>query len=146
MKTKELKRFEIISNKTGFVSTKVVTSQDTFDVIEQFYHSDIAIYESVFILLLDRSNNTIGYAKISQGGISGTVVDVKIIGKYIVDTLASGLILAHNHPSGNLRASESDIKMTNNVKEVCKILDCTFLDSLIVTENGYTSLTDEGLI
>ena len=146
MKTKELKRFEIISNKTGFISSKVITSQDAFNVIEQFYHSDIAIYESVFILLLDRSNNTIGYAKISQGGISGTVVDVKIIGKYIVDTLASGLILAHNHPSGNLRASESDIKMTNNVKEVCKILDCTFLDSLIVTENGYTSLTDEGLI
>ena len=74
------------------------------------------IYESVFILLLNRHNNTIGYAKISQGGVTGTVIDVKIIAKYIIDSLASGLILAHNHPSGNTRASSEDINITNKVK------------------------------
>jgi DNA repair protein RadC len=96
--------------------------------------------------LLDRQNKTIGYAKISQGGIFSTVVDVKIIAKYVVDSLASGIILAHNHPSGQLKASNEDIQVTNKIKEVLKHFDCVVLDHVILTVDSYYSMVDNGAI
>lgn len=97
-----------------------------------------------FILLLNRAAETIGYAKISQGGITGTVVDVKIIGKYIVDSLATAVIIAHNHPSGNTKPSNHDINMSKKIKQAIDILDCNLLDSLIITKDDYYSLGDNG--
>ena len=97
-------------------------------------------------MLLDRSNNTIGYAKISQGGIVGTIIDTKIIAKYVVDSLASGIVMAHNHPSGNLQPSKEDIQISKHVKEALKYFDCELLDHLIITMSGYTSIKKTGLI
>ena len=131
---------------TNFEKVKIVSSKDAFKVISQFYFDDIDIFESFFILCLNRNNQTIAYAKISQGGVSGTVVDIKLIAKYAIDCLASGVILAHNHPSGNLKPSPEDIKITERAREALKILDIKVLDHVILTSDGYYSFGDEGII
>lgn len=140
-----MKEYQITTKTSEFPKKKIRSSDDSYEVIKQFWHEDIEIYESFFILLLNRANMTIGWAKISQGGITGTVVDVKILLKYVVDTLASGVIIAHNHPSGNLIPSQSDIDITRKVKEALSYLDSQLIDHLIITpDNGYHSMADNG--
>ena len=85
-------------------------------------------------------------AQISQGGISGTVTDVRIILQYALKANASGIILCHNHPSGNVEPSEADIKITSKLKEAAMIHDITLLDHLIITKDNYYSLADMGCI
>jgi len=145
MKTKQFKISPV--KGSSILKMSIKNSQDAFDAIKQFWTDDIEVYESFFILLLDRVNNTIGWAKISQGGICGTVVDKKIVCKYVVDSLASSVILAHNHPSGSLRASKEDIKITRDLKQCLLLFDCQLFDHIIVTPNGsYTSIADtEGI-
>lgn len=140
-----MKQYQITTKASEFPKKKIRSSDDSYEVIKQFWHEDIEIYESFFILLLNRANMTIGWAKISQGGITGTVVDIKILLKYVVDSLASGVIIAHNHPSGNLIPSQSDIDITRKVKEALSYLDSQLLDHLIITpDNGYHSMADNG--
>ena len=146
MKVANLKTFSLKKEKTDIENIKIQNSKDAAEYIRNFYYDDIEIYESCFILLLNRANKTIGYAKISQGGVSGTVVDVKIIVKYAVESLASGVILAHNHPSGNLYPSNGDIAITRKVKEALKLLDSQLLDHVIISADGYKSLADEGIL
>jgi DNA repair protein RadC len=98
----------------------------------------------MYILLLDRAHQTVGYAKISQGGTAGTVVDTKIIAKYAIESLAHAVILAHNHPSGNLAPSDADIRITKEVKAGLALFDIHVLDHLILTETAYNSLADAG--
>lgn len=142
----KISKFQVTANKSEFPKQKIQSSKDAADFIRQFYEGDIEVYESFFILLLNRANITTGYAKISQGGVAGTVVDIKLVGKYIVDTLSSAVIIAHNHPSGNLRPSQADINMTKKVKETARILDSQLLDHVILTEEGYYSFADEGIL
>ena len=139
---------ELKAKKTpsNFEKVKIISSNDAFQIIKQFYFDDIDIFESFFILCLNRNNQTIAYAKISQGGVAGTVVDIKLIAKYAIDCLASGVILAHNHPSGNLKPSNEDLAITKKVKEGLKILDIQVLDHLILTSQGYLSFGDEGIL
>ena len=145
-----IKQYRIAAIKSeveDLPQTKVTSKEDAYNVIKQFYSDDIEIYESFFVLLLNRANNTIGWAKISQGGVTGTVVDPRIVLKYAVDSLASGVIIAHNHPSGNLLASESDKKTTDNIKNALKYIDTTLLDHLILTPNGgYLSFAESNLL
>ena len=139
---------ELKAKKTpsNFEKVKIVSSKDAFKVIKQFYFDDIDIFESFFILCLNRNNQTSAYAKISQGGVAGTVVDIKLIAKYAIDCLASGVILAHNHPSGDLKPSPEDLAITKRIKEGLKILDISVLDHLILTSQGYLSFGDEGIL
>ena len=143
-----ISNLELKAKKTpsNFEKVKIVSSKDAFNVIKQFYFDDIDIFESFFILCLNRNNQTIAYAKISQGGVAGTVVDIKLIAKYAIDCLASGVILAHNHPSGNLKPSNEDLAITKKVKEGLKRLDISVLDHLILTSQGYLSFGDEGIL
>jgi DNA repair protein RadC len=122
---------------------KITDSNKSYEFIKKFWHKDLNIYESFFILLLNQANETIAYAKISQGGVAGTVIDTKIIAKYAVDCLASAIILAHNHPSGNPTPSRQDIQLTKKVKKGLEFLDIKVLDHLIIFQDGYTSLADE---
>ena len=143
---KTIEKYEIHKVVSEFPKVKIMSSNDAADYIRQFYSNDIEIFESFFILLLNRANVTVGYAKISQGGITGTVVDKKIVGKYILDSLASGVIIAHNHPSGALIPSTADKTVTKNIKEICQLLDTELLDHIILTANSYLSFADENLI
>lgn len=143
-----IKQYKIVKADGGndVPKKKITSSSDAVDVIRQFYGDDLEIYESVFILLLNRANITIGWAKISQGGISGSVVDLRIVCKYAIDALASGVIIAHNHPSGNLNPSEQDNKVTRSIKEALNTLEIPLHDHVILTADGYYSFADEGLI
>ena len=143
---KTIKEFTLKKGDTEFEARKIDGSRSAAEYIRQFYSDDIEIYESCFILLLNRANNTIGYAKISQGGITGTVVDVKILCKYVVDSMASSVIIAHNHPSGNLRPSDADRNITSKIKSALVYLDSQLLDHVILTADGHYSFADEGLI
>jgi DNA repair protein RadC len=141
-----MKLFEIKKIQTEFPSVKINSSRDAADFIRQFYGDDIEVFESFFVLLLNRANKTIGYAKISQGGISSTVVDVKILCKYVIDSLASTVVLAHNHPSGELRPSEADKQITQRVKQALTIMDSQVIDHVILTKDSYFSFADEGIL
>ena len=123
---------------------KISSSNDAF---EYFYTSlTDKKYEEFWILLLDRSNKVIKKIAISEGGISGTVVDQKKIFKLAVDHQASSVILGHNHPSGNLMPSEADKHLTQKLKQAAVLLDLSVLDHLIIGDEKYFSFADEGLI
>jgi DNA repair protein RadC len=135
-----MKRFELKSIQTKFPSIKITCETDAVDCIRQFYGDDIEIFESCFILLLNNAMKTIGFAKISQGGICGTVVDPRIVAKYAVESLATGVILAHNHPSGTLIPSSADKAITEKIKRGLAFLDIQLLDHFILTAEGHTKL------
>jgi len=142
-------QFKITKNKdfpSNFQKAQIRVSKDSCNYIRQFYGDDIEVYESFFILLLNRSNNTIGWAKISQGGVAGTVVDLKIVLKYSIESLASSVILAHNHPSGSTKPSQADLDITKKAKEALRLCDITLLDHIILTDSEYYSFADEGRI
>lgn len=136
-----MKKFELKSLQTDFPAVKISSSGDAVNCIRKFYGDDIEIFESCFILLLNQANITIGYAKISQGGITGTVVDTRLIAKYAIESLATGVILAHNHPSGNLKPSDADITITRKVKSGLAIFDISLLDHFIITKDDYNSVS-----
>ena len=146
MTTSTIPEIKLNKLKSKFNKVKITSSSDSADYIRRFYGSDIGLYESSFILLLDISNHTIGYAKISQGGVTGTVVDVRIIAKYAVESLCSRVILAHNHPSGNLTPSEADNQITKRAVEALRLFDIVVLDHIILTENSFYSFADAGKI
>lgn len=126
---------------------KILCSTDAEKFARQFYNDDIAIYESAFIILLNQGNMTIGWAKIAQGGISATIVDVRLVAKYAVDALASSVIFVHNHPSGHLVPSIQDDKMTMKIAGGLALLDIKLRDSLIIgPQHGFYSFRDEGKI
>jgi DNA repair protein RadC len=143
---KNLQYLELKKNPTEFPCVNITTADDAASFIRQFYSDDIGIFESFFLLLLNRGNKTIGYAKISQGGVAGTVVDTKIIAKYAIEHLASAVILAHNHPSGTLKPSEQDIVITKKVKEALSLFDIAVHDHIILTEDSYFSFEKEDLL
>lgn len=123
---------------------QIKCSKDVADIFQPIL-SDL-LHEEFWVLFLNRSNRVIDRMKLSQGGISGTVTDVRIIMKKAVEYLASGIIVCHNHPSGNLNPSESDTKITRKVKEAGNFLDIQLLDHIIISEKDYYSFADNGLI
>ena len=127
-------------------AVNVKAAEDAVKYARAFYSDDISIYESAFIILLNRSNNTIGWAKIGQGGLSATIVDVRIVCKYAIDSLASGVIFVHNHPSGCILPSVQDESTTKRLKDALNILDVKLLDSIIITESSYYSFCEMGKI
>lgn len=103
-------------------------------------------HEEFWVLMLNRSNQVIAKNKVSQGGLSGTVIDVRLILKSAIDHLASSIILCHNHPSGNVQPSDADTKVTKKMSEAGRIMDIPVLDHIIVTDGSYFSYADEGMI
>lgn len=145
-KDTNLSLFQLRKLQTEFPTETIASSRISADLIRKFYSDDIGIFESFFILLLNRANVTTGYAKISQGGVAGTVVDIRIICKYAVEALASGVIIAHNHPSGLLKPSPPDLELTTRVKKALDIFQINLLDHIILSETGYYSFADEGML
>jgi DNA repair protein RadC len=131
--------------ESNFPRVQIRSSAEAYKFIRQFYDDDIEIYESFFILLLNQGNFTIGFAKISQGGITATVVDTRMIAKIALESLAVNVILAHNHPSGNMRPSEADRVLTDKLQNGLKMLDINVADHIILGYNDYLSFRDEGL-
>ncbi|MFA6277865.1 MAG: DNA repair protein RadC [Pedobacter sp.] len=123
---------------------KITSSKDVYFILKPEL-TDLP-HEEFWVLLLNRANFVIGKHFISKGGQAGTVVDPKIIFKVAIEQNASSIVLAHNHPSGNLTASEADIKITKRLIEAGKILEITVYDHLIISDHSFLSMADEGLI
>ena len=102
--------------------------------------------EFAYLLLLNRQNRVLGYHQISKGGINGTVIDVRVIFQVALKASATGIIIAHNHPSGNLDVSDADRKITKKIKEAGNVLDIPLLDHLVITQESYFSMADEGIL
>ena len=126
------------------VKKSIRSSKDAFEHMKDVFY-DLQ-HEEFWLLVLSRSNDILCRKKISQGGVSGTVADNKIIFKHALDELGSSIIVLHNHPSGNLTPSKADEELTKKIKEGAKHLDIALLDHLILHNNQYFSFADEGLL
>jgi len=124
----------------------VAKSHVANDLFRLVWSNTLDHSESFYVLLLNRNNQALGCKLISTGGLSGTVVDPKIIFQSALLANATGLILAHNHPSGNTKPSESDIRITDKVIQAGKILEISVLDHLIITSEEFFSFADNGMI
>jgi len=122
----------------------IKSSSDAYNVITDVL-SDLP-HEEFWVIYLNKKNEVVRKENISKGGIDATIADTKIIFKHAIDQLASALILCHNHPSGNLKPSSTDIKLTKKLKETGIMLDTPVLDHLIIGEKDYFSFADEGII
>ena len=139
--------FRIVKDYHPEVGTaKITKSANIAEYIRPVFGPEIEVFESMYLITLNQGNNIVSVTKISQGGISGTVIDIRLVAKYALEGLATSIILAHNHPSGSLKASSQDINLTKKVQAGMKLLDITLLDHLIVTREGYCSFADEGIM
>lgn len=124
---------------------KVVTSADAYECLKNVFPST-DYREYFYILCLNRNNKVLGYCQISAGGLCGTIADVRMIMQTALKSSATSIILAHNHPSGNIQPSEADKDLTRKIKEAGRALDIPIIDHLIITSESYFSFADEGLI
>jgi DNA repair protein RadC len=126
---------------------QVRSSVDALKLFRESWDKEtIELYEECKLMLLNRANMVLGIAQISQGGISGTVTDVRIILQYALKANASAIVLCHNHPSGNLQPSDADMRITSRLKEAAMIHEINLLDHLIITVGNYYSMADMGCI
>ncbi|SDS05467.1 DNA repair protein RadC [Gillisia sp. Hel1_33_143] len=123
---------------------KISSSNSVFEILQPVIGE--LQHEEFWILYLNNSNKVIEQFQISKGGITGTLVDVRITLRKALELGAVSLILAHNHPSGNLNPSEADKQLTSKLKTAAESLDIKILDHLIVTEKSYFSFADEGML
>ena len=123
---------------------KVSCSTDVYEYLIKAWSPHLDRIEEFMILCLNRANKILGWAKISQGGLSGTVADPKVIFQIALKANASCIILAHNHPSGNIKPSDADIKLTQKIKNAGEMLDLPVIDHIILSDEGYYSFADEG--
>ena len=129
---------EVAESLTPYASTSISNAHKSSEIIRKIFGDAIGLYEECYALYLNNANIAIGYAKISQGGPTHTSADKRLILKYAIETLASGIILTHNHPSGKATPSNSDIMFTEELKKACGLFDISLLDHIIVTPGKET--------
>lgn len=126
---------------------KISNSQGAYEILTNLFPENTMDYRETFIVLyLNRANQVLGYSVISQGGTSNTTVDIKMVIQTALLANASCIMLAHNHPSGNVQPSSDDNRITKRIMEAAKLFDITVLDHLIITNENYYSFTDNGNI
>ncbi|MBS7255382.1 RadC family protein [Flavobacterium branchiicola] len=130
-------------SEKGTEKIKITSSKIVFDLMRPII-GDLP-HEEFWVLFLNNSNKVVSKSQLSKGGIAGTVVDVRLIFKLALEKSATGLILCHNHPSGELKPSEADKQITRKIREAGNKLDVKVLDHLIITETKYYSFVDEGI-
>jgi DNA repair protein RadC len=131
--------------EAGVFEKKII--QGSNDVAEYFFPilNDLP-HEEFWVMLCNRGNKIIDCFRLSQGGIAGTVTDIRLIMKSAVEKLASSIVICHNHPSGNIKPSKEDENITKKIREAAKVFDIGLLDHIIIGNNRYFSFADEGLI
>lgn len=125
---------------------KIERSSDAEDILRPYFQEFIEYREAFYILILNRAHKVLAAHQISMGGISGTVVDIRMIFQAALMCNGSSVILAHNHPSGNKQLSDADRTLTKRLVEAGKVMDISVIDHLILTVDDYFSFADEGMI
>lgn len=127
-------------------SSKVTAAEDIYKLLQPIFQDFVEHHEEFWIVLLNRANKVLGVSQIGKGGLAGTVADPKIIFQCALKANACSIIMAHNHPSGQLNPSQADISLTSKIKEAGKMLDLPLLDHLIMTAETFYSFQNEGLL
>jgi DNA repair protein RadC len=127
-----------------FAQKTVLSAKDAEEVFRELWSNRMDHIEEFVIICLNRANDVLGWTRISQGGICGCVADIRIIFQAALKANASGIIVAHNHPSGKLKPSDSDLQLTKRLKSGGEIMDIKLLDHLILTSQSFYSFTEEG--
>lgn len=144
--TKDLAEIKV-SYQPKKATVKIGSSQSAYDVLKELFDPGLIQYREEFIVLyLNRANFVLGWIRASAGGLTGTVADPRFILSTALKTASVGIILAHNHPSGNLKPSHADEQLTSKIKEGAQLLDIQLLDHLIITADSYFSFADNGLV
>lgn len=126
---------------------KVTSSEDAYKYLLSTYKKGTICYKEYFkVLFLNQANQVLGYTLISEGGLTKTTADVRLIFQAALLTNSVALILVHNHPSGNLKPSPEDIRLTKQVREASNFMRIKILDHIIISDTGYYSFTDEGML
>ena len=125
---------------------QICASDAAYKILKPLYDHVMDHRELSYLVLLNRANRVLGVHKLSEGGTSGTVVDIRLIFQVALKTNASSIIISHNHPSGTLEPSKQDISLTKKIVEAGKILEIPLLDHIILTSEGYYSFGDNGNI
>ncbi len=147
MKFNIVNEIKLSYSRKGNCERSVLSSRDAVEIFREHFDAEEMDYrESFYALYLNQASKVLGIKKISECGISSTLVDVRIIMQAALLCNASGIIIAHNHPSGNLKPSGCDIKMTAQIKEAAKVLSMNLLDHFILTSDSYFSFADDGII
>jgi DNA repair protein RadC len=123
---------------------KITCSKDVFNIMSPIL-SDLP-HEEFWAVFLNRNNKVLLKFKLSQGGLSGTITDIRILLRKAIEILASGIICVHNHPSGNLNPSESDTKITQKIKESAALMDIQLMDHIIINDKDFYSFADNGIM
>ena len=147
--------FTIQEMEVVYLPTKLTASNETisnsasaYHVLKQLFNPNTISYqEECMVIYLNQASRIIGAQKLSRGGINATIVDIRIILATALKSLSTAIIIAHNHPSGNLVPSDGDKNMTKQLGEACKLMELTLLDHLIISpDSGYLSFADDGLM
>ena len=143
----ELKQAKDVLEINGLTNKKITSSNDSVDIFRSMWGKDtINAYEQAYVIFLNKGMKPIGYYHHSSGGIDGTIMDIQMISGMAVKSLAKGVIIAHNHPSGNTKPSDADERITTQMKQALKLFNIQLLDSIILTENSSLSFADEGYL
>jgi DNA repair protein RadC len=143
----KLPEFQIIVKKKNKVHDSIIikSSEDAHRAARMIFNDGTILWtEEMILMCLDRKNEIIAVHKVSSGGTSSVLADPKVIFTLALRSLASGIIVAHNHPSGNLTASREDINLTKRLVQIGEIFDIKIFDHLILSDDGYLSMADNG--
>lgn len=125
----------------------ITSPEKMVEVMRSIFNADTIMWtEEVIMVCLNRANDVVGYYRVSSGGFSGTVLDPRVVMTIALNNASSSIILAHNHPSGNLKPSEGDRAVTEKIKNACEFFDMKLLDHLIITDESYFAFSENGLL
>jgi DNA repair protein RadC len=147
MKKYKFPKIKVKVSVTKGDKVTITSPEKMVEVMRSIFDADTILWtEEVIMVCLNRANDVVGYYKVSSGGFSGTVLDPRVVMTIALNNASSSIILAHNHPSGNLKPSEGDKSITEKVKNACAFFDMKLLDHLIITDESYFSFNEGGLI
>src|SRR5690554_2532887 len=142
----EIAEVSVSYSNNNMEKLKINNSKDSYNILIACWNQHIIELQEEFkVLLLNRNNQVIGIYPLSRGGVAGTIVDPKLVFSVALKYNASNIIIAHNHPSGNLTPSEADKRITKKLKKAGEYLDITVLDHIIMTKEDFYSFSDNGL-
>ena len=142
----QIAEVELTYKKKKKGTTSIKDSKSAVEIFRRVWAPDMEVRESFYVMYLNRRNNVMAVQQLSTGGVAGTVVDAKLLFSTALKMLCSGIILAHNHPSGATQPSTEDISLTKKIKDGAKLLEMSVLDHVILTDDAHFSFADEGLL
>lgn len=147
MKKYKFPKIKVKVSVTKGDKVTITSPEQMVEVMRSIFDADTFLWtEEVIMVCLNRANDVVGYYKISSGGFSGAILDPRVVMTIALQNASSSIILAHNHPSGNIKPSEGDKAITEKINSACAFFDIKLLDHLIITDESYFSFNESGLI